>query len=428
MDDAIPGDAHDVEGLLSFSYMCPVGILQIDRNGNVQMLNPMAAQLLMPLAPIGVISNLFDVLGRYAPDLRNLVSSYTQPRGRIIDGRRLLLDARGDEARILSCTLLKLGHDSIMAMLDDISEQVTVERQMAAASSGMAAIFNGVNDFACFTLDETGCVNSWNPSGVRQTGFAAAEIMGRTLDVFRAAAEQVQGQALDHLDRARREGWHLHEGRCVTRDGAVFWCQTLITALQQNGRQAAGFSVVLRDVTARKVTAAELGRLLTTDHLTGVANRTQFFELASTEIALWQRYKRPLSVVMLDVDDLKRVNETLGYGAGDAVLQALAIRCQSHLRAIDVLARFGGEEFVIMLPGTGSHGAAALAERLRDAMSGEPFVFEGTPIPITVSLGYASIGETIAGLDALLKAADTSLYQAKQRGRNKGAAYPAGDL
>ncbi len=414
----------DEEPLLAFFYMCPVGILQIDGQGVVQMLNPMAAQLLMPIRPDGVIQNLFDVLERCAPDLRNMVASYQQLSGRICDNRRLFVGTYAGQLRILTCTMLKTSANCIMVMLDDISIMAAKERQLHEADSWMAAIFSNVNDFACFSLDDTGLINSWNPSGVRQTGLTASDVVGQPLDIFRPGGEQIRGQTVDYLNCARREGWHLHEDRCLTRDGESFWCQILITALEQGDVGAiSGFSVILRDVTERKMTTDELRRLLTTDHLTGAANRVRFFEAAAAEIAASQRCARPVSVLMIDADNFKRINDTMGHPGGDFVLQAVVARMQPILRSIDILARYGGEEFVILLPGTDITGALEVAERICHAVDDELVAFDHALIHVTVSIGCVSMGQGIDDLDGLLKAADVALYQAKQFGRNMCCTY-----
>ena len=421
MDRADSG-GDEQEALLSFVYLCPVGILQIDTTGAVQMLNPMAAQLLMPLVRHHSISNLFEALERCAPELRHLVASFSQPRGRICSNHRLFAGERKGASKVLSCTMLKLEAQCIMVMLDDVSEQVAQERRLQQADCWMTAIFSSVNDFACFTLDETGLIDSWNLSGVRQTGFDENHVLGQTLQVLRLAGEPSRANPrdeLEYLDGARREGWYLQETRCATRDGREFWCQILVTALKEQDGEIAGFSVVLRDVTERRMTSDELRRLLTTDHLTGAANRSRLFEAGTAEVARWKRDARPLSVIMMDADHFKRINDTFGHAAGDVVLRALVSRCQSILRSIDVLARFGGEEFVIMLPGTDSCGAVELAERMRKAIADSPMVLNGEPASITVSLGCASMGDEVTTLESLLKAADIALYRAKQLGRNR---------
>lgn len=148
-----------------------------------------------------------------------------------------------------------------------------------------------------------------------------------------------------------------------------------------------------------------------------------FFEMAQTEVVRWQRHAQPLSVIMMDADHFKQINDRYGHDTGDFVLQNLVSRCQVMLRSNDLLARYGGEEFVIMLPGTDSAGAHELAERIRQEIAGAPMVLNHTQIEITVSLGCATLGEKLDGLEELLKAADIALYRSKQLGRNKSSVY-----
>jgi diguanylate cyclase (GGDEF)-like protein len=163
----------------------------------------------------------------------------------------------------------------------------------------------------------------------------------------------------------------------------------------------------------------EVQRLATLDGLTGTFNHRHFMDLARTEIDRARRFSQPLSALMLDVDDFKSVNDSYGHAVGDQVLRGLAERCHSALRSIDVLGRYGGEEFAIMLPNTERHsGAAVLAERIRRRVDEEPFKTDAGPIHVTVSVGVASVDDPTEGLGALLKRADLALYEAKQAGRN----------
>jgi diguanylate cyclase (GGDEF)-like protein len=164
----------------------------------------------------------------------------------------------------------------------------------------------------------------------------------------------------------------------------------------------------------------EVQRLATLDGLTGTYNRRHFMELAQMQFDSARRFSQPLSALMLDVDHFKSVNDRYGHAVGDQVLRGLADRCHSALRSIDVLGRYGGEEFAIMLPNTERHsGAAVLAERIRQCVDEAPFNTDAGPIHVTVSLGVASADDSTEGLGALLKRADLALYEAKQAGRNR---------
>lgn len=164
----------------------------------------------------------------------------------------------------------------------------------------------------------------------------------------------------------------------------------------------------------------ETYELATTDSLTGVYNRRTFKELAEPYLSRSRRVREPVSVLMLDLDHFKRVNDTYGHLAGDEVLGAFAKLVQSCLRKEDLLARYGGEEFVVLLPGTPASAAAALAERIRDKVALAPLRAAGHDVPITVSVGVTSeIGPKLPSLEAMLGRADEALYQAKAEGRNR---------
>jgi two-component system cell cycle response regulator len=159
-----------------------------------------------------------------------------------------------------------------------------------------------------------------------------------------------------------------------------------------------------------------------TDELTGIANRRRFFDVLGREFERAQRFDQPLSLIMLDIDDFKRINDRpeLGHLAGDAVLRAVAATIQGMIREIDLAARYGGEEFAVLLPQTDLEGALNLAERLRMAVEERPIEFGGELIgEVTASFGVAS-GPSLdmAQLD-LIAAADTALYQSKRGGKNQ---------
>lgn len=162
----------------------------------------------------------------------------------------------------------------------------------------------------------------------------------------------------------------------------------------------------------------EIYRMTIIDGLTGVFNKRYFLEALEKEMSRAQRYGRPLSILMFDIDHFKRVNDNYGHLAGDYVLQALARLISTRARREEIFARYGGEEFVILLPETQNDGAMELAEQLRKRVASYTFVFEGEEIPVTVSIGVATIqGDGISETE-LIRRADEKLYQAKAEGRN----------
>ena len=166
----------------------------------------------------------------------------------------------------------------------------------------------------------------------------------------------------------------------------------------------------------------EVQRLATLDGLTGTHNRRHFMELAQLQFESARRFAQPLTAVMIDVDRFKAVNDTYGHAVGDEVLRTVAERVRRTLRAVDILGRTGGEEFALLLPGTVRDSASTvLAERIRRAVGEEPVPTQAGPVRVTISLGVASAGPDCPDLAALLRAADSAMYDAKESGRNRVA-------
>ena len=187
------------------------------------------------------------------------------------------------------------------------------------------------------------------------------------------------------------------------------------------GELAAAFNAMAGQIEANQ---AALQQLATRDGLTGLYNHHTCYVLLGDEIARAQRFKRPLSLLLLDVDHFKRVNDTHGHPAGDAVLRGLGELLIRQARAIDHVCRYGGEEITVILPETDLDAAARFAERLRAAVEAQPFdVDTGAPLRMTVSIGVASWPTHADNAQALVAAADAALYAAKQRGRNRVVCY-----
>ena len=162
----------------------------------------------------------------------------------------------------------------------------------------------------------------------------------------------------------------------------------------------------------------EIYRLTTVDGLTQIFNKRYFAEALDREIARASRYRRELSLVMFDLDHFKEVNDTHGHLAGDSVLKTLAHTIKTRIRTEDIFARYGGEEFAIILPEIDGHNAHQFAEKIRRIVETTEFRFEGTKIPVTISMGVATLDLEEPAAAALIKRSDERLYEAKSAGRN----------
>lgn len=195
--------------------------------------------------------------------------------------------------------------------------------------------------------------------------------------------------------------------------------ESKISPVIDRQKRVAGKILSLHDVTEMKRLMQQLQDLATLDGLTGVYNRRYFNELANREILRATRYDDMLSLIMLDLDHFKNVNDRDGHAAGDAVLISVAKLCYGMIRRTDIFARYGGEEFVILLPQTNLKTAMMIAERLRKAIEEMKVRYKNQVISITASFGVISIdSKTDISLDEMLSQVDTAVYRAKGKGRN----------
>lgn len=201
-----------------------------------------------------------------------------------------------------------------------------------------------------------------------------------------------------------------------TNKGKVFWGMLSSTAMEFQGADALFVSVL--DVTDRKLIQEELERLATTDTLTGLLNRRSLFETANKELRRAIRYQYPFTIIMLDIDHFKRVNDTYGHAAGDKVIQAFSEVCQNCLREEDALGRVGGEEFVAVLVSSTSAGGSVVAERMRKNWEATKVDIGGGQDSFTVSIGLSEMLAPNESFDVILERADKALYSSKSAGRN----------
>lgn len=189
-------------------------------------------------------------------------------------------------------------------------------------------------------------------------------------------------------------------------------------ALRGEDGQYLGRVWFFSDITAHKQAQAELQQLSRIDPLTGVANRRYFFERAADEIARARRFGRDLSVIMLDIDRFKFINDRWGHAAGDGVLAGVCEAACAALRRVDLFARIGGEEFAVLVPDTDLEGAVLLADRVRQSVAARSMPVEGRSIRVTLSAGVAMLAPGEESVEDLLRRSDLALYEAKNSGRD----------
>lgn len=180
-------------------------------------------------------------------------------------------------------------------------------------------------------------------------------------------------------------------------------------------------STIFKFLTGGNIEAAyheEIYRMTIVDGLTQAHNKRFLVEQLARELARCGRSKRPLSVVMFDIDHFKLINDEHGHLTGDHILKELARRVRSRVRRDEILARYGGEEFVVVLPEATTANALQFAEQIRNLVERDPFIFEEQTIAVTISVGVATVSEEVPS-ETLIKLADDNLYRAKNAGRNR---------
>lgn len=415
----------EYESLLQFLYLAPVGLVQMKRDGEIVMINPLSAQLLLPIAPNGDLSNFFNTLENIAPELQSMCNSYTKKRGQICDSLRVQLTAGipgKEDPKVFAFSLLKLDAERIMAVISDVSLVVKREKQLQHNEAWFNAIFSGVTEYALVSLDNQGHIENWNVSVERLGKFKEIDVKDKPYSIFFPKDSTDQERLKDRLSEADENGWSLFESWCLRSDGSRFWGSSIISPLENSLHEHFNpprYSLIIRDISEKRSSTEDLIKASFNDHLTGISNRRAFFEAAGLEFERWKKRPRPLSILAIDADYFKKVNDTYGHASGDEVLKHLSKVLQDSVREMDLVARLGGEEFGALLPSTDMEGAFKIAERIRTSIADSLLDVDGQQIRYTVSIGVSTVNQHVTGIDMLLKIADEALYASKHDGRNR---------
>jgi len=203
-------------------------------------------------------------------------------------------------------------------------------------------------------------------------------------------------------------------------DGIEHYYDVTLQNIKNSRRNMVGTLITILDVSERQLSIMKTRILATTDSLTGVFNRRHFFELLELEVSKASQLSQAMAVIMLDIDDFKHFNDQYGHAVGDKILTRVTQTCQTHLRNFDLLGRYGGDEFIALLPQANSELAKNVATRLCQLISSLEIIVNANTISLTVSIGVAGYsGEGHATADKLLQLADAAMYQAKESGKNR---------
>lgn len=309
--------------------------------------------------------------------------------------------------------------ESTHKLEEEIRARLQMETELRKLSSAVEQSPSSI-----IITNPRGQIEYVNPAFEHLTGYTLAEAYGKNPN-FQKSGQTPESVYQDLWQTITAgETWR---GEFVNRkkNGDLYWEFAVIAPIRNDDQQTTHYVAIKEDITLRKQAEEELKRLATLDPLTGILNRRHLFKLAGQVFEQAKRYGRELSILMIDADHFKQINDQYGHTAGDQVLQALAQYLTRLIRKADLLGRYGGEEFIIILPETSLKRAYRAGERLLAYMHQHPIQTRTHSIPLTLSIGVAGFdGETTPTLDKLVDQADRALYLAKQAGRNCVAAYP----
>lgn len=279
------------------------------------------------------------------------------------------------------------------------------------------ALFDAAPD-GIVVVDASGTIVLANPSAEQLFGYSTDELIGCPVDrlVPEAARDAHAGHRVGFHQtprtRAMGRATDLHARR---KDGSTVPVDILLSPFQSEDARLV--IAVVRDMTEQRAAREKLEHLAAHDELTGLFNRRRFEREIDVHVAQGARYGGG-ALLMLDIDNFKFFNDVYGHAAGDEVLRHVADILRSRLRATDTVARFGGDEFALLLPHASADDAALVAEEILQTFRSKPAEIQGGPVPVTVSIGVASV-PTSSTAHEVLVAADNALYAAKRAGRDR---------
>ena len=339
--------------------------------------------------------------------------------------RNMLAALRGNEARLAA-----LNESLDQRVRQRTSEIAEAHEALARQESRLRAVIDTATD-GVLIVGDGHRIETFNPACEAIFGWKAEEIVGRPVsELIGGDARSRRGgggygfdDLVKSLEAAGDAKGHVRTVRARRRDGSGFPLEVSIsrTLVQTTPIYVA----IVRDVTEAVRAHEELFALATKDSLTGLRNRRYFLEGAETEFARSRRHGRAFSLMLIDADHFKRINDTYGHDAGDRVLQAIAEVTTDCLREVDLIGRLGGEEFAVAMPDCELATALVVADRLRQQIAARMMETEAGVFTVTVSIGVAGASADDKTLNQMLRRSDQALYAAKHGGRNQVAVADA---
>jgi diguanylate cyclase (GGDEF)-like protein/PAS domain S-box-containing protein len=312
-----------------------------------------------------------------------------------------------------------------MEITIDITERKKAEIALCMSENFLDTIFDSIND-PFNIIDRDFRIIRANDLYARMRGKTVEQLIGRQCyEVLQNRDDVCEECSVEETFESARP--HTKEKLVSFSGGSHVWIEIFTHPVFDESGDVVNVIEYTRDITKRKKAEAErdilvdkLQYLSRTDDLTGLLNRRALIEKLEDEIRRAQRYKTKLAVLICDIDYFKEINDTNGHDTGDRILQIISNLFKESLRSIDIVGRYGGDEFLVILPETAMKGAKEIAERIRSTVEDVRLQREGKePIKTTVSLGVTEFNSDKENINDLIKRADNALYMAKGKGRNR---------
>lgn len=302
----------------------------------------------------------------------------------------------------------------IVGNMADITENKRLVEELQSKENRIREVLRVAPVPILISRPEDGSIVFFNEGAGRLFGMSEA-----VMDSYRAKNFYVDPLKRDEFVKELETSGEVRhfEAEFQSTTGRRFWGLMSATVISFQGETVILVSFV--DISSRKEMEENLRAMTVTDPYTGAANRRHFFEKAEEEIKRANRYEKPLSLMLIDADNFKAINNEHGHDIGDKTLRILSDICLSHLRSSDVFGRLGGEEFAFVLPETDADGAIAFAERIRTAVEQEKIKGRKGEIKLTITVGIASHSGKDGHIETLIKQAEDSLHEAKKEGGNR---------
>jgi diguanylate cyclase (GGDEF)-like protein/PAS domain S-box-containing protein len=256
-----------------------------------------------------------------------------------------------------------------------------------------------------------------NKEAYESRGYSYGEMMAMSVKELDATDEESVIIMKENIARMKEKGFVTFEIRHQRKDGSTFPVEIRGQIFVLEGSKLV--ISVARDISDRQAVQQKLQRLATTDPLTGVYNRYQFEVLYGNEVQKNYRHEQPMALILFDIDHFKTINDSFGHDVGDRALREFVAVIRKNIRSYDICARWGGEEFILLVPGVDIPNAVSIAETIREDVSHHEFYGVGR---FTTSAGVSGWSSSDS-IDSLIKRADKALYTAKKNGRNRVNAW-----